>query len=324
MVAQTAAAPATKEPLHLVQSIPMPGVQGKFDHSAADVKGMRLFVAGAGNKTLEVLDLKTGKWTKRIPGFGKPQGLAYVAEFNKLFVSDGEAGDVKVFAGDSLALTDTIKLSADADYVSYDAVGKLLYVAHGGADAGHEWGEIAVIDPATNKVLSNIRVAGHPEAFVFERGGARMLVNIPDANHVAVIDRDKRAVISTWAISEARKNVPMALDEANHRLFVGCRTGSKMLVLDSQTGKTIASLPSVGGADDMSWDAERKRVYLSGGEGAVSVYGTKAPDSYTEIAKVVTASGAKTSLFVPELGRFYIAVPQQGSKPAELRIFEVQ
>ncbi|MGA8985841.1 MAG: hypothetical protein WB470_24440, partial [Candidatus Acidiferrales bacterium] len=117
--------------LRLVATIPMPGVNGRLDHLDVDVKGQRLFVSGLENGSVEVVDLHEGKWSCRIPGFQKPQGIAYLAALNKLFVASGDDGMVRVFRGDSLALLDSIRLEAGPNRVAYDPNGKLLYVGYG-------------------------------------------------------------------------------------------------------------------------------------------------------------------------------------------------
>ena len=307
-------------PLKLIQTIPLPGVAGKFDHYSFDAKRNRLYLAASGNKTVEVVDLAGAKPLQSIPGFQKAQGIKYVAEFDKLFVTDGKAGDLKIINAETLTPIATIPLSPDADYLNYDPAHKLLYAAHGGADAGKDYGELAIVDPASNQLLGNIRTAGHPEAFAFEASGNRMFANIPDNNSVAVIDTTAKSVTAKWPIKGAQKPVPLAFDEANHRLFVGTRDPGKLFVLDSNSGATIASADTVSGADDMFFDAARKLIYVSGGGGFVYVYRQDSPDRYSLISKTATAQNAKTSLLVPELNRFFVVIPQ-GDK-AELRVFE--
>jgi DNA-binding beta-propeller fold protein YncE len=307
-------------PLKVVQTITLPGVTGKFDHYTYDTKRNRLYLAASANKTVEVVDLAAGKPLKSIPGFQKAQGIKYVAEVDKLFVTDGKAGDLKIFNADTLALIATIPLSADADYVNYDPAHKLFYAAHGGDDAGHDYGEIAIIDPASNQLLGNIRTAGHPEAFAFEKTGDRFYANIPDNNTVAVIDANQKAVTTSWPIKGAQKPVPLALDEPNHRLFVATRDPGKLFVLDTTTGKTIATLDSLSGADDMFFDPTHKLIYVSGGSGFVYIYHQDSADKYSLVSKTSTGTNAKTSLLVPELNRFFVVIP--GSDKAELRIYE--
>lgn len=306
----------------LAKTIPMPGVEGKFDHSSVDVKGKRLFVAATGNKSVEVLDLGSGKWIHRITGIEKTQGIYYAADVNLLIVTDGIGACAKFYRGDTLELLQTVKLSADADYVTYDASGKRFLVAHGGDDAGHDYGEIAVIDAATQKILSSVRTAGHPEAMKLQEGKPRLFVNIPDANHVAVVDLSEARVTSTWPVPDAKKNVPMAINDAEGRLYIAARNGPKFFAYDLNSGKVVASIATVGGADDMAYDPRRHQIYVSGGEGFVSIIKEEDADRYREIGRLATGPGAKTSLFVPEFNSIYVAVQAQANQPAVLKVFQ--
>jgi DNA-binding beta-propeller fold protein YncE len=309
-------------PLKVAQTIPLPGVTGKFDHYTLDAKRNRLYLSASGNGTVEAIDLAAGKPFKSIPGFQKAQGIKYVADVDKLYVTDGKAGNLKIFNGDTLEPIATLELSADADYINYDPVHKRIYAAHGGDDAGHDYGELAIVDANTNQVLGNIRTAGHPEAFVFENTGDRMFANIPDNSTVAVVDTNKKAVTQSYPVTGAQKNVPMAFDEPNHRLFLATRNPGKFFVLDSNAGKTITVLDTVSGADDMAFDPQHKLIYVSGGEGFFNVYRQDSPDQYSVASRTATAPNAKTSLLAPEIGRFFVVIPQQGSKAAELRIYQ--
>jgi DNA-binding beta-propeller fold protein YncE len=307
----------------LAKTIPLPGVQGKFDHSAIDIKGRRLFVAATGNKSVEVLDLDSGKWISRITEIEKPQGVCYVNDLNLLIVTDGIGAAAKFYKGDTLELLQTLKLSADADYVTYDPAGKRFFVAHGGDDAGHDYGEVAILDAATQKITGSIRTAGHPEAMKLDSRG-RLFVNVPDANHIAVADPAAAKVTSTWLVSGAKKNVPMSLNEKDSRLYIATRNGAEFLAFDMASGKMVARMSTVGGADDMAYDPQRHQIYLSGGEGYVAVIKLENHDHYREIGRLATGQGAKTSLFVPELSSIYVAVPAQGNEPAVLKIFQAQ
>ena len=116
----------------------------------------------------------------------------------------------------------------------------------------------------------------------------------------------------------------MALDEADHRFFVDTRSPAKLLILDTETGKLITSLDSSGDADDIFYDAKNKRIYVSGGEGAISVFEQTNPDNYKLLGKVDTAQGARTSLFVNASGMLYVAVPHRGSQQAEIHAFQTE
>ena len=302
--------------LHQAQTIPLPAVEGRFDHFGVDVQGQRLFVSALGNNTLEVIDLRHGKRLTSIMGLREPQGVFFVPNENKLFVANGEDGTCRVFDGSSYKLLATVNFANDADNVRYDARQKLIYVGYG-------TGALGILAATTGQKIGEISLRAHPESFQLEGSGQRIFVNMPDANHtIAVVDRTKRSVITTWPV-EAQANFPMALDEIDHRLFVVTRKPPTLVVLDTESGKQVASYPAVGDADDVFYDAVRKRVYISGGEGFLDVFTQSNPDHYQPAGRIPTASGARTSLFVPDLNRLYLAVPHRGNQKAEIRVYEI-
>jgi len=303
--------------LQQVQTIPLANVEGRIDHFSVDIQGKRLFVSALGNNTLEVIDLQAGKRATSISGLKEPQGVLYVPGLNKIFVTNAGDGTCRIFDTGSYHPIDTLHFSSDADNVRYDAARKQVYVGYGE-------GALGIIDATTNKLLGEIPFRGHPESFQLETSGPRIFVNVPTDGHIAVVDREKRAIVATWPIEEARANFPMALDEPDHRLFVVSRKPARLLVLDARSGKVLVSLPSVGDADDVFYDAAHKRIYISGGEGFLEVFKQDDADHYRRIERIGTASGARTSLFVPELNRLYLAVPHRGSQGAEIRVYEAQ
>ena len=314
-----------KEPLHLVQTIPMPNVKGRIDHLDVDIKGQRLFVAGLENGSLEVVDLQAGKWLKSIPGFKKTQGVAYIRSLNKVFVASGDDGMLRVFRGDTLDLLDAIKLDLGPNRVVFDPHAALLYVGYGGKDAGKDYGEVGVIDAKTDKHIADIKVEAHPSELLLDQSGKTLFVFVSAASKVQVVDTTKREVVSTWPVSSQR-NGDGAFDEKTHRLFIGTRTPPQMVVMDSQTGKEVASLPTVDGMDGVYFDAAHKRVYVSGGRdqgvGYVFAYQQKDADHYETIAKIPTRPGAGTSFWSPELHRYYVAAPANDNEPAAILVFE--
>jgi DNA-binding beta-propeller fold protein YncE len=314
-----------KEPLHLVQTIPMPNVKGRIDHMDVDAKGKRLFVAGLENGSLEVVDLQAGKWLKSIPGFKKTQGVAYIRSLNKVFVASGDDGMLRVFRGDTLDLLDAIKLDLGPNRVVFDPHAALLYVGYGGKDAGKDYGEVGVIDAKTDKHIADIKVEAHPSELLLDQSGKTLFVFVSIASKVQVVDTTKREVVSTWPVSSQR-NGDGAFDEKTHRLFIGTRTPPQMVVMDSQTGKEVASLPTVDGMDGVYFDAAHKRVYVSGGRdqgvGYVFAYRQKDADHYETIAKIPTRPGAGTSFWSPGLHRYYVAAPANDNEPAAILVFE--
>ena len=304
------------EPLRLVGTVPMPQVEGRIDHMSIDVKGQRLFVAALGNNTLEVIDVKNGKHLHTIAGLREPQGIAYLPATNRLNVANGGDGSLRVFDGSSFQLLKTIPYGDDADNVRYDSREERIYVGYGS-------GALGVTGQDGNKV-ADMKLDAHPESFQLETTGSRIFINLPRSQKIAVVDRNTRAIIATWTTGGPQSNYPMALDEANHRLFVVCRIPARMVVLDTLTGKVVQSVAAVGDSDDVFFDSARKRIYAIGGEGAISVFQQQDPDHYKEIAKITTVKGARTGFFSPDLGRLFVAARRAEGHPAEIRIYEVQ
>jgi YVTN family beta-propeller protein len=313
-----------KAPLRLVQTIPMPDVKGRIDHMDVDVKGRRLFVAGLENGSLEIVDLRAGQRLKSIPGFKKTQGVVYVRSLNKVFVASGDDAMLRVFRGDTLALLDAVKLDLGPNRVVYDSHTELVYVGYGGKDAGKDYGEVGVIDAKTDKHVADIQVGAHPAELLLDPSGKTLFVFVSAASKVQVVDTTKREVVSTWPVS-SQGNGDGAFDEETHRLFIGTRSPPRMIVMDSLSGKEVASLPTVEGMDGVYFDAADKRVYVSGGRdqgvGYVFVYQQKDADHCEMIGKIPTRPGAGTSLWSPELRRYYLAAPAGDNEEAAILVF---
>jgi DNA-binding beta-propeller fold protein YncE len=314
-----------KVPLRLVQTIPMPNVKGRIDHMDVDVQGKRLFVAGLENGSVEVVDLQAGKWLKSIPGFKKPQGIAYVPSINKVFVASGDDGMVRVFRGDTLDLLDAIKLDLGPNRVAYDPHTQLLYVGYGGKDAGKDYGEVGIIDTKTDSHVGDVKIEAHPSELLLGQAGKTLFVFMSAASKIQVVDTKKREVVSTWPVS-SKRNGDGALDEKTNRIFIGTRTPPEMIAMDSRTGKEVANLPTVEGMDGVYFDPRLKRIYVSGGRdndvGYVYVYRQKDADHYENVEKLPTKSGAGTSFWSPELRRYYVAAPASGNDEAAILVFE--
>jgi hypothetical protein len=309
------AAPAAEPGLELVQTIVLKGKAGTLDHLALDARRGRLCLANKANNTLDVIDLKEGKLLKQVPGQGGIQGIAYAPDLDRIYVGLGKDGFCNVFNGEDYKLLKTVKFTDDADNVRYHAPTHLVYVAHAEKQLG-------VLDARTLEKKAEIDLPGDAEAFQIETGRPRMYVNIPSANQVLVIDTDKNEMVKTYAVKKAKNNVPMALDEANHRLFVGCEKEPMVVVLDTESGAEVGGAPLPGDADDLIYDAQRKRLYASCADGAIAVLRQVDADHIEAAGKVDTAKGARTSLLDPETGRYYLAVPRQPGKDGpEVRVY---
>ena len=311
------------QPLRLEKTIPLPNVEKRIDHFSVDIAGRRLFVAALGNNTVEVIDLAAGQDIRSLKGMHEPQGLFYWPEMKRLYIANGADGHVRALDGRSFGQVADYDFNSDPDNIRFDAEHKEIFVGYGD-------GALGVINADLKSRVDKIVLDAHPESFQLEKAGPRIFVNVPGGissalknGHVSVIDRRTRTVIAKWEVEAARQNFPMALDEANHRLFIGCRRPAKLVVFETTSGKPVTSVDIVGDTDDLFYDAALKRIYVSGGAGAITVLQQKDPDHYETLATIPTAAGARTSLFVPEFNRLYVAVPHRGKQAAELMVFTV-
>jgi len=327
--------------LGLVETIPLPG-DGYMDHLAIDVKGQRLFVSGEAAKSLIVVDLRAGKVIHETKGLSAmPKKPFYLPDTDEVWTTLTDSSVVAI-SGSTYEVIKTVKLSGygdpnrGADNAAYDPANHLIYAGvevfenfggsgqHGSTDAS-----IDIVDTKTAKLVGSIKLpGGDPAGIAIEPSGKKLYVTMGDIvdgeSHVAVVDLEKRAVIAQWPITEGPVPHTAGLDAAHHRLFVGSRTiahtgniggghqhePGKLVVINTETGKVVQVLDSVGGADDLQYDAATERIYFVGTTGTVAVFKELDPDHFQLLGKVPTGAIAKTGLWVPELKRFYSAVPR--------------
>lgn len=312
-IATVLASGQSTQPLHLEKTIELPDVQGRIDHMSVDVKGQRLFVSALGNNTVEVIDIKAGKRIKTLSGLAEPQGVLYVSANDRIYVANAKDGSVRIFDGTSYVLLKTIDYGDDADNLRYDAGRQRIFVGYGSGGLGE-------VDIQGSKVAGT-KLDAHPESFQLEKDSSRTYVNLPNSRKIAVVDRDKNAITATWGTGMSFANYPMALDEKDHRLFVITRFPAHLLVFDTTNGKIVQSLSAVGDCDDVFYDPTRRRIYASGGAGAISVFEQQDPEHYKESARIATVKGARTSFFSPEVDRLFLGVRRHGSQTAAIQIF---
>jgi DNA-binding beta-propeller fold protein YncE len=310
-------------PLKLAQTLTLPSdVKGNFDHFGVDLKGNRLFATPEGYKAVLVFELESGKPIHTITGIGKPHAVLYREDLNRIYITDGDAGEVKIFDGKNYALLSSVKLLEDSDSIGYDEKTKYLYIDNGGGDVHQTYSMLSVVDTTAGKKLADIKIDGDTlEAMALESSNPKLYVNNKTKNQVDVVDREKRALVTSWPVTKCKTNVAMAFDEANHRLFIACRTG-QIAVLDTESGKEVTALPITKGVDDVVYDPASKRIYAAC-DGNVDVYQQSAPDEYKFLAKVPTGPLGRTARLVPELKRYFVAVPQHGTDPAKILVFDV-
>ena len=326
LFALVAGAWAQQKPvLEPLQTIPLPELKdGDFDHFTADVAGDRLFSTAEENSKVLVLDLKTNKLIHTISDLKAPHSLLYRADLKKLFVVDGDLGEIKIYETDSYKPVGSIKLKEGADASAYDPSTKYLYVVNGGKDAKLPNAYITVVDTSTGKTAGEIKIDSNDvEGMAIEKSGPRVFVVVRGNNSVEVFDRTKLTLSATWLIAtEGKKPTAIAFDEETHRLFIGTRDPGKLIVLDSDSGKVVSSMPAAAMVDDMAYDPQRKRLFFAGTL-FIDVFQQSDPDHYVQIGHVPTSFRAKTAILVPELNHFYLGVPHHEKQTAEIRVYNV-
>jgi YVTN family beta-propeller protein len=292
-----AAEPAA--PLMLERTIALNGVSGRIDHLAVDLPRKRLFVAELGNGTVDVIDLATGSVIRRIEGLREPQGLAYAPGADILAVASAGDGSVRLFRGADLAPAGMVDLADDADNIRLDTRTGNLVVGYGS-------GGLATIDPAKASLISRIALPAHPEGFQLDPDNRRAFINVPGARQIAVVDLNAGRQTESWRMPDLRANFPMALDAAQATVAMVSRDPARLVIVDAKTGKPISILMTCGDADDVFFDAKRRRVYVSCGDGNVDAWQQEG-NRLRRLSLLKTASGARTSLFVPDLDRLFVA-----------------
>lgn len=315
-----------KAPLKLISTTPMPGFAGDFDHFGIDREGNRLFLAAEEHKTVEVFDLRTGKRIQSIAGFGQPLTMVYLPDSDQLVVTDGGASAVRLVDCKRYQVIKTIQLREGVDHGVFNPVNKYFYVESGGGSNAPTH-VLSIIDTRSFTLVGE--VPGLPgasnEGMAIDRAGKKLYVNLTGTDEVGVVDLATRKLINKWPLPDARVAHAIVLDEANRRLFVATRQPPKFIVLNADTGTVVTSLPCVGVNSDMWLDTARKRIYVTGSDTA-SVFEQRDADTYNHIAEIPTAFRAKSSIFVPDLKRLYVAVSGKGKPDAklELQIYEAQ
>ena len=310
------------DPLQLVQTYSLPAeVKGNFDHFEVDLKRNRLFATAEDFQSVLVFDIATGRLLQTINGILRPHAVLYRADIDRIYVTDGGDGSIKVYDGESYRQLGHIALLKDADSVGFDISRHYLYVDNGGKEVGQRDSMLSAIDTATGAKLADMSVEGDTlEAMALDNYRPHIYLNDEATNQVVVIDRFRNRVIAKWPVTMGKQNVAMALDEFRQRLFIGCRSG-QIVVLDSNTGKQLQALPITAGIDDLIYDPATRRIYAAAG-GVIDAYEQTDLDHYVSRGSVVTGPRARTAKLVPQLNRLFVAVPQSGGQNARIMVYQ--
>jgi len=305
-----------QDKLKVEKVIEMPGVAGRIDHMAINLKDNTLYVAALGNNTVQAIDLNKGTIIRSIKGIDEPQGIAYIPEQNEIAVASGGNGDCVFFNAATFERVATIHLAGDADNIRYDAIDRKMYVGYGN-------GGIAMIDPATHKQIGDVKLPAHPESFQLDKKNNRLYVNLPDDHSIAVIDLKTFKVIDTWKINRLRGNFPMTFDTAANHVIVGFRHPAVLVVYDSKTGNEITRNELVDDVDDVFYDAAKQQVLASGGGGFINIFQKTSDNFYKLLSNNASRAGARTSFLIPSLRTFIVAERAEGGKNAAIVVYKI-
>jgi len=312
----------TAGPLKALEVMPMPGaVKGRFDHFGVDLKHNRLFATPEDYHAVLVLDLPNAKPAAEIHGIARPHAILYRDDLDRIYVTDGVDGALKIFDGKTYQPLGNVALEKDADSIGYEAARQYLYIDNGGKDAAQSYSLLSVVDTTAGKKVADIRIEGDAlEAMALDVFRPRLYVNNPARTQVTVVDRWKNVVIASWPVTLGKSNVAMGLDEAHQQLFVGCRSG-QVVVFDTNTGKELQALPIAKGIDDLEYDAGSKRLYTIG-DGTIDVFQEIDADHFRSLGSVTAGAKSKTARLIPQINRYFVAVPQSGDGVALVQVFQ--
>src|SRR6267378_2161856 len=323
-------------PLKLAQTIPMPQIkchnpeQNKeqltqsvdtefmpimtchFDRFGLDLKNGRLFVVAENDGTIEIYSMSSGKLLHSIGGFAMPHNVVYRPDV------------IRIYDGTTYDLIKSLKMLPDADSMDYDPSTHYLYLTNGGDFANLDYTLLSIVNTDTNDRVDDIKFnTGRLEHMVMEKSGPRLFITSPNKQEVDVIDRNKKAIVATWPVSGGKFCVAADLDEAHQRLFVTCRSGT-LNVLDTETGKLVVTVPIAKGTDDVLYDRESGRIYITSAEGFIEVLHQADSNHYDPVTKIATGPMGKSLALVKSQNRLYVAVPPFGHVGAKILVYSVQ
>ncbi len=300
------AAPASEKPLAVQGRIAIGG-EGGWDCLAADAASHRLFLSHGAR--VVVVDTRTDSIVGEIGPTPGVHAIALAPELGRGWTSNGRDSSVTVFDYATLKPLASIKVPArNPDVIVYDAASGRVFAFNGGS------ANTTAIDARTNAIVGNVALGGQPE-FAVTDGAGRLWVNLEDTSEVVQLDTRKLQVLSTWPLGEGKGPTGLAIDRTHHRLFAACGN-QKLVVLDSGSGRIVATLPTGQGVDGCEFDAARGLVFTPNGrDGTLTVIREDGPDKFTVEATVTTEKGARTMALDGKTGRLYLPTADYGTPP---------
>jgi len=298
--------------LAVIAKIPLPDSKGRIDHLAFDPDRGRLFVAELGNNSVAIVDVARQRFERRLTGLAEPQGIAFVAETDAVYVATGGDGVLRAFQAADMSAIASVDVGDDADNIRVDAKSGRVYVGVG--DGG-----LAALDPRTLARLGEIPLRGHPEGFQLSSRGAHIFVNVPDSREVAVVDRSTGKQVTSWSTGELRGNFPMAIDDASGEVVSVFRSPPKIVAYRATNGKVVHEAEICADADDVFVDMRRNRLYVICGAGVIDVLKGA---TLERIARISTVEGARTGLFAADDDLLFVAARAAADRDAAVWVLK--
>jgi YVTN family beta-propeller protein len=289
----------------VTKKYPVPG-DGGFDYIVFDGSSNRLYISHG--TVVDVLEADSGKVLGKVEDTPGVHGIAIVPNLHRGFTTNGGDATVSVFDTNTLKTIKKISVAKDPDFVFYDPRTKRVLVCHGDGAA------ITAIDPDKEAVIGKIDLGGGAEAAVVNGKGAGF-VNLEEEGVVVNFDPQGLAVKQKWPITGCKTPTGLAIDSANSRLFIGCR--SKVLaVMDASNGKVITTLPIGDRVDAVAYDPDNKMIFASNGDGTVSVVRQQSANEYESVGDIQTQKSAKTMAIDPKTKRLFLSAAEMETPPA--------
>jgi YVTN family beta-propeller protein len=282
------------------------GGEGGWDFLTFDEQTNRLFISHATH--VVVFDVASEKVIGDITNTNGVHGIALDREDGKGYTSNGRDSSVTVFDLKSLKVLGEIRVGQGPDDIFWDQSSKHVFTLNGRSN------DATVIDPKTDSVIGTVKFNGRPE-FAVTDGQGRFLIDLEDSSEVVVFDSKSLAVGPTWRLTPGEEPTGMAWDLEHHRLFVGC-ANSLMVVMQSDSGRVITTVPIGSGVDGLGFDPEQGLVFSSNGEGTLTVVRQDSPDAYSIVENVTTKKGARTMALDQKSHRIYTVTADFGPPPA--------
>lgn len=282
------------------------GGEGGWDYLLADAATRRLYVSHA--TQVEVLDIDNGAIIGKVSGTSGVHGIALAPDLGRGFTSNGRSATVTIFDLGTLATVGEVPSGKNPDAILYDPVTRRIFTFNRGSE------DSTVIDAASGAVVGTIRLGGKPE-FAATDGTGRVYVNLQDRNAVAELDSVKLTVEHSWPLAPGEDPTGMAIDARNHLLFIGCGN-RKMVVLDTKSGRVVATLPIGSGVDANAFDSEKGLVFSSNGDGTLTVVREESPRRFVLVENVSTRKGARTMALDPKTHEVFLPTAEYGPAPA--------